>query len=55
MKAMIEAKEGLYLISIYGKEGGLYDVYVVDEVELRAQKQDGGLRSILEEHGALQM
>jgi hypothetical protein len=48
MKAIIDVKDGLYLIKIYGKEGGLYDAYVVDEVELKTCYQDSDLRDTLE-------
>ncbi|GAB4421120.1 MAG: hypothetical protein OHK0032_16880 [Thermodesulfovibrionales bacterium] len=44
MKAIIEAREGLYLINIYEKEGRLYDAYVVDEIELMTCNQDRDLR-----------
>ncbi len=43
IKALIEGKDGLYIIRIYGKEGRLYDVYVVDEVELTTCDQDIGM------------
>jgi hypothetical protein len=47
MKALIEVKEGLYIIRIYGKEGVLYDAYVVGEVEMKTCNQDGDLRDTL--------
>lgn len=38
MKAIIEESDGLYIIRINGNEGSLYDVYVVEEIELKNGK-----------------
>ncbi len=35
MKAVIEASNGLFIIRMYGTEGALNDVHVVEEIELR--------------------
>lgn len=49
MKATIEAVEGLYLIRIYEREGRLYDVYVVDELELEIGDYERNPRVTLSE------
>jgi|GEM_PF-4128857 len=41
MKAVIETREDLYLIRIYGSDDIPCDVYVVDQLEFRTDK--GGI------------
>jgi len=41
MKAVIESREELYLIRIYGSDERPCDAYVVDQLEFRADK--GGI------------
>ena len=41
MKAVIEPKDSLYLIRIFGSDGLLCDAYVVDQLEFRADR--GGI------------
>ena len=38
MKAVIENKEELYLIRIYGSDGVPCDSYVIDNLEFRTEK-----------------
>ena len=38
MKAVIENKEDLYLIRIYGSDGLPCDSYVIDKLEFRTEK-----------------
>lgn len=41
MKAVIEPREGLYLIRIYGSDGLPCDAYVIDQLEFKTDK--GGI------------
>lgn len=50
MKAVIEEKDGLFIIRINRDEGSLCDVFVVDEVELKRENQSDALRFALEDH-----
>ena len=34
MKAIIDAADNVYIIRIYGREGALSDIHVVDEIEM---------------------
>lgn len=50
MRAIIEENDGLYIIRINRDDGLVYDVFVVDEVELKTiikDKKDNSLRDIL--------
>lgn len=38
MKAVIESRENLYLIRIYGSDGRPCDTYVVEQLEFRTDK-----------------
>lgn len=46
MKAVIEESDGLYIIRINRDEGLLYDVYVVNKVELKGENLSNDLRNI---------
>ncbi len=44
MKAVIEESNGLYIVRIYENNGFLYDVHVVDEIELKTYERDGDFK-----------
>ena len=41
MKAIIDATDSACIIRIYGTDGALCDIHVVEEVELRGEYRDG--------------